>query len=215
MNMKSKILHLFLAIAMLPLLCACGDVSRYGTDTAEELVAAWPDSTAVANLKQHYAQRIDSVWWPGGKAIIDKALMAGLPDNDTLQLAGRMLANGLATADQAAMTLVMALQSGTVTPEQASNQVSLMHHVSHVLDNDETGRAFDAAAEDRIDDLGLNEQMVIYARITTPAMLGRALAADRDKNAVEYDEIKQRIDCLRNIYSDEEMKQFMSTYQPE
>ena len=107
----------------------------------------------------------------------------------------------------------MALQSATVAPDRVAGQIDMLMHVSQVIDGGESGRLFSRETDRHINELTLDEQMAIYARVTTPYQLGRALADDRDNLVMENFELNRRIECLRGIYSPDEMRQFLNAYQ--
>ena len=204
-----------LALAALLLMAAtsCDDAKRQGAAAAEQLRAAWPDSTAVAQLRDNYKSQRDSLMWPGADGTMDNAFIEALIGNDTLVVAAELIALDDNTfASRRGTPLVQELRDNVLNRQSAADHVALVHMVAAMLHRESAAAAMDKAIDESVCKLPLRDQMEIYALSCSPAILGAALKHDAAIPGADKAQIAQRVKILKSIYNAEQWQEFVAAY---
>ncbi len=203
-------------IAVMLLLTACGEADRRGEAAGKDFLAAWGDTAAMRRVvKQFDAMRADSLTWPWERKAANRAF------------AGVLLGDGRDSLTQAAHVIVLSpreLAQLKVPPmmellrvrefdtDSAADYLQLIHWLCNAVGRESSVAVFDSTMQAIVDGFSLHEQMCVYAQASRPAALGAALARDARQPGADLDDINDRIEELRGIYTPQEFKAFEQAY---
>ena len=198
------------------ILAACADkqAQEAGQKAAADFAAAW--STGIEQADSVYRAALDSINAAKGSAEdFNEAFLAEVEkdSNDTLQCAAMLLAlDGEQLAKRTAQPIVDGLLDGSLDRDAANDKVQLLHFLAEKLNLPDVATDWDTRIEAMVKDLGMKEQMRVYAASSTPEDLAAALLEDAQKPGADLKLIEQQVAALGEIYTPEELKRFEAIY---
>lgn len=206
-----------LLIGLMLLLTACDSASKRGDALGREFMAAWGDTAAMHEVvKRFNALRDDSLKWPWEVKAANRAFAAPLfaDGRDSLfQAAHVIVLSPTELAQRKCQTMVEVLMRHEDEPDSAADHLALIHWLCYTVGYNRHVEVFDSTLQASVDRLSIHEQMLVYAQASRPAALGAALAQDANQPGADMNEIIDRINELRGIYSPEDYKTFEAAYQ--
>jgi|GEM_PF-5417350 len=200
---------LTVAAATMTLLTACADADSVGRETAQAFARAWRGDTIVLAQWQHvYDARLDSLPLPWQSTMMSRAFIDALDEtgSDSLQIAGRAITMPLDEFVDHYATQVVDCLLNDADKDRAT---TVLHAVHDVVDYQRRA-AFDRAVEARVQALPLAQRMTVFARATTPAQLGRAIADEVASGVTTIDQASAMRDALHSIYGEQDYAAFVT-----
>ena len=197
--------HLIVTLLAIMLLAtaACDNAGTRGENAAARLAEAWADDSLARDFADSYAALADSLTFPWSASMMNSAFVeASARLSDTLGLAAEVIARGTDVAAERAESLVDDLSDGKIDADQACDRIALMGLVTNRLGRDSIAGLMEAEIDRLADALPLQRQMELYARITDPETLARALTEDRKAPGADLGRIDRQAGLLREIYND-------------
>ena len=206
-----------LIIALLGLVMAsCVDKKSQeaGQKAAADFMAAW--SAGIAQADSIYKASLDSLnLTKGSVEDFNEAFLAAVEENgnDTIACAAMLLSlGGEDLAKRTAQPIVDGLLDGSLDREAANGRVQLVHFLAQELNLPDVAADWDARIEGLVKDLGVKDQMRVYAAASTPEDIAAGLLEDAQKAGADLKLIEEQVAALREIYAPEEMQRFEAIY---
>ena len=201
-----------LAIGLL-VLHGCGNASAdSGRRMAAQFQQAWADSARLRATLPQVEAALDSA---DSRADFANAFVAGVEDagNDTMRLAAMAVATGANEfAREAAHDVVQPLLDGHSSAAKASRQLRAMGCALAAVGKRRYGRGVATAVQQLTDGMDIADQMRVYAAVSTPGLLGAAMARERMAPQADTAGLSSRVDALRKIYTPAQMREFEQNY---
>ena len=199
------------------LLTACGEANKRGEAAGKDFIAAWGDTASMRRVvKQFDAMRADSLNWPWERKAANRAFADVLLNDgrDSLTQAAHVIVLSPRELAQLKVPPMMELlRMREFDTDSAADYLQLIHWLCNALGRESSITMFDSTMQATVDGFSLHEQMCVYAQASRPAALGAALARDARQPGADMDEINDRIEELRKIYTPAEFKTFDQAYQ--
>ena len=199
------------------LLTACGEANKRGEAAGKDFIAAWGDTASMRRVvKQFDAMRADSLNWPWERKAANRAFADVLLNDgrDSLTQAAHVIVLSPRELAQLKVPPMMELlRVREFDTDSAADYLQLIHWLCNALGRESSVTVFDSTMQATVDGFSLHEQMCVYAQASRPAALGAALARDARQPGADMDEINDRIEELRKIYTPAEFKTFDQAYQ--
>ena len=142
------------------------------------------------------------------KATADSLQKVGMPDTAATMGARALLMDKDEFAEAQAQLIVDGLENGTLSADEATQQMNEVYAIAKRVGRDDCAKAFYEALDQLAADLPVDRQMLVYCHATTPAALGAALKAEKAKKDADQDLIADQIAAARKIYKGKDLEAF-------
>lgn len=210
MKLLGSLAFLLLVVAT----SGCSGSSKRAQQAAQRFNQAWvKDSTAHAvTLAQ---ASLDSCDNDIDKSFFRKEFLKTLQDagNDTALLAAQILMlDNPSLIDDTAYPIVKGLLDGSLSKNEALRRVQLVHRLHRVVKKAAHIETWNQGLQRCMDDLPVDQQMKVYAAVSSPHTLGQALKKDNQDKAGNETTIAAQVKALKKIYNEKQFAEFYSSF---
>lgn len=113
-----------------------------------------------------------------------------------------------------AMEAILAIECDTIIPNaiEWNRRIGMLRDVLAVKGTDRHSSLFAEGVHSKIEELPLDRRMRLYAKISTPSQLGTAMRIDKYRSEIDSEQIVEKLNILKEIYTEEEMNVFLKYY---
>lgn len=207
-----KTITLLAALALMLGSCT-NNAEQTGQQLAQEFAQAWCNADSLLAVEQRYHQAEQALWLPGSTMRLRKAFVETVSQTDSMRAIVYVMAyDQKQYANLYGFLIFEQLQQQSVTPDKARFMLELIDWSTHFLGKPGHAEAAKAKIDSEARRLKPDQQMALYARITSPTMLGLALKADREQPDADMALIDKQLQALQQIYTAEELHEFQAAY---
>ncbi|MBQ4367589.1 MAG: hypothetical protein II786_05875 [Muribaculaceae bacterium] len=212
--MKKQMIMALLAVIALT---ACDNARKQGEQAGRELIAAWGDTAAMRHIVDQYERDREALSWPWQRSAMNRAFSQQLfaTGRDSLIQAAYIVAlepNDFAEVKVGPMVDAFLHDESLKPLGESYEYINIIHWLGQTLGREEVVEVFDRRVDSAANALPIADQMKLYSKSCTPAVLGAALAVDANQPNADMADIEQRIELLKGIYNADEFTAFEQSY---
>jgi len=202
-------------VLMAMVLVACGPQQQRGEEAARQLIAVWGDTVAMRASADHMRAMCADEHLPWQRLAFKRAFAQTMlaTDRDSLMQAAYMLSfSPQEFAQFKAYPMTNSLIKHYFPTDSAITYLALLHWLSRNLGCEQHMQAMDSTLAAIASSYSITEQMHIQAQSTHPEQLAIKLAHDIKQSHADSADINTRIEALKRIYDEEQLRQFQQAF---
>lgn len=211
--MMKTLLRLTLMLGVVWCLNSCTEAGHKGSQAAKELTEVWGNQEAMQQFATHYEHMRDSLWLPGSANAMNRAFIENLSTHDSMHMAALLIAlEAPEFANEQASKLVSELHAGILEASAATARLALIDGLALLLGRGDHATLLKETIDQKVEELPLDDQALVYSRAATPALIGMSLKQERGEPGADTAFIARQVQALKRVYTAEQWQEFIDNY---